>query len=69
MVVNYWTLIGAIAPLAISLVSAYRPSLVWGKLRSATDEASRKKFIRWRRIGTLAYFSVGAILLVLSFHR
>jgi hypothetical protein len=65
--VNYWTLAGAVVFLAISLLSVYRPNLVWGKPRAVRDEASRKKLIRRRQIGTLVYFFVGAVLLALSF--
>lgn len=66
MEVNYWTLAGAVVFLTVSLLSVYRPNLVWGKPRSVSDEASRQKLIRRRQIGTLVYFIVGAILLVLS---
>jgi hypothetical protein len=65
--VNYWTLAGAGVFLAISLLSVYRPNLVWGKPRSVKDEASQRRLIRRRQIGTLVYFIVGAVLLVLSF--
>lgn len=67
MEVNYWTLAGAVLFLAISLLSVYRPNLVWGKPRPVHDQAGRQKLIRRRQIGTLVYFGVGAILLVLSF--
>lgn len=67
MEANYWTLAGAVVLLTISLLSVYRPNLVWGKPRPARDETHRKKLIRRRQIGTLVYFIVGAILLVLSF--
>jgi len=65
--VNYWTLAGAVVFLAVSLLSVYRPNLVWGKPRSVHDEANRQKLIRRRQIGTLVYFIIGAVLLVLSF--
>ena len=67
MEVNYWTLTGAIVLLTISLLSVYRPTLAWGKPRLVPNEASRQRLIRRRQIGTLVYFSIGAILLVLSF--
>lgn len=67
MEVNYWTLAGGVVFLVISLLSVYRPNLVWGKPRAVRDEASRKKLIRRRQIGTLVYFFVGAVLLALSF--
>lgn len=67
MEVNYWTLAGAVVFLAISLLSVYRPNLVWGKPRTAHDAASRQKLIHRRQIGTVIYFIVGAVLLVLSF--
>jgi hypothetical protein len=67
MAVNYWTLAGAVVFLAISLLSVYRPNLVWGKPRPVTDGASQRRLIRRRQIGTLVYFIVGAVLLVLSF--
>ena len=66
MEVNYWTLAGAIVFLAISLLSVYRPNLVWGKPRPV-HKAGRQKTIRRRQIGTLVYFIVGAVLLILSF--
>jgi len=65
--VNYLTLVGAAVFLIISLLSVYRPNLVWGKPRAVRDQASRQRLIRRRQIGTLVYFLVGAILLVLSF--
>ncbi len=67
MEINYWTLAGAVVFLTISLLSVYRPNLVWGKPRLARDESDRRKLIRRRQIGTLIYFVIGAILLVLSF--
>lgn len=67
MEVNYWTLAGAVVFLAISLLSVYRPNLVWGRPRPVTDEASQRRLIRRRQIGTVVYFFVGAVLLVLSF--
>jgi hypothetical protein len=67
MEVNYWTLAGAVLFLAISLLSVYRPNLVWGKPRPVQDQVGRQKLIRRRQIGTLVYFGVGTILLVLSF--
>lgn len=67
MEVNYWTLTGAVIFLALSLLSVYRPNLVWGQPRSVPDKASWQKFVRRRQIGTVIYFIVGAVLLVLSF--
>jgi hypothetical protein len=67
MEVNYWTLAGAVVFLTISLLSVYRPNLVWGKPRVVREESSCKKLIRRRQIGTLVYFFVGAVLLALSF--
>jgi len=67
MEINYWTLAGAVIFLTISLLSVYRPNLVWGKPRPARDESDRQKIIRRRQIGTLVYFAIGAVLLVLSF--
>ena len=67
MEANYWTLAVAVIFLAISLLSVYRPNLVWGKPRPVHDEASWQKLVRRRQIGTLVYFIVGAVLLVLSF--
>ena len=67
MEVNYWTLAGAVVFLTLSLLSVYRPNLVWGKPRPVADEASRRRLVRRRQIGTLVYFAVGAVLLVLSF--
>ncbi len=67
MEVDYWTLAGAVVFLTISLLSVYRPNLVWGKPRPPGDEARRQRLIRRRQIGTVVYFLVGAVLLVLSF--
>jgi hypothetical protein len=67
MEVNYWALAGAGVFLAISLLSVFRPNLVWGKPPPVRDDANRRRLIRRRQIGTLVYFVVGAILLVLSF--
>ncbi|UCC64020.1 MAG: hypothetical protein JSV36_02875 [Anaerolineae bacterium] len=67
MEVNYLTLVGAAVFLILSLLSVYRPNLVWGKPRAVPDHAGRQRLIRRRQIGTLAYFLVGAVLLVLSF--
>jgi accessory gene regulator protein AgrB len=68
MEANLWTLIGAIVLLTLSLLSVYRPNLVWGRARPVPDEKSRQRLVRRRKVGTLVYFFVGAILLVLSFH-
>jgi hypothetical protein len=67
MRINYWTLAGAVIFLVISLLSVYRPNLVWGKPRPIQDQVGRQKLIRRRQIGTLVYFAIGAVLLVLSF--
>ena len=67
MEVNYLTLVGAAVFLILSLLSVYRPNLVWGKPQAVRDQVSRQRLIRRRQIGTLVYFLVGAILLVLSF--
>jgi hypothetical protein len=65
--VNYWTLAGAVVFLGLSLLSVYRPNLVWGQPRPVRDRARQQKLIRRRKLGTLIYFFVGAVLLVLSF--
>lgn len=67
MRINYWTLAGAVIFLVISLLSVYRPNLVWGKPRPIQDQVGWQKLIRRRQIGTLVYFAIGAVLLVLSF--
>lgn len=67
MEVNYWTLVGAVVLLAVSLLAVYRPNLVWGKPAPGLDEAGRRKTIQRRKIGSLVYFVAGAFLLVTSF--
>jgi hypothetical protein len=58
---------GGLIFLGLSVLGTYRPNLVWGQPRiPPRTEADVKRSQRRRLIGTLAYFAVGAVLLVLS---
>lgn len=58
---------GALLLLALSVVSAFRPNLVWGNpqpLRLPPEKLARLH--RRRQLGTIVLFIVGAVLLILS---
>ncbi len=60
-------LCGALLLLALSVVSAFRPNLVWGNpqpLHLPPEEFVRLN--RRRQIGTIVLFIAGAVLLILS---
>ncbi len=52
--------------LIVSLLSVYKPNLVWGRPRANLKENQRARLIRRRKIGTVVYFAIGTALLVLS---
>jgi len=63
---DYLMLAIAFLFLILSLLSAYKPNWVWGQLAPDLSEEKRSKLIRRRKIGTVVYFAIGAVLLVLS---
>jgi hypothetical protein len=65
--VNLLLAVGGLIFLGLSILGTYRPNLVWGRPRTPPrTEADVKRIQRRRLIGTLVYFAVGAVLLVLS---
>ena len=63
---NYLTLAGGLLFIGISVLSVYKPNWVWGRPPTGLSEARLRRAIRRRQIGTVVYFAVGALLLVLS---
>ncbi len=63
---DYLTLAIAFLFLIMSLLSAYKPHWVWGQLAPDLSEEKRARLIRRRKLGTVVYFAIGAVLLVLS---
>jgi hypothetical protein len=63
---NYLTLAGGLLFIGISVLGVYKPNWVWGRPRPGLTEAQVRRTIRRRKIGTVVYFAVGALLLVLS---
>lgn len=65
--VNWLTAGAGLVLLAISVLSAFHPNLVWGDptpFRLPPDRLSR--LYRRRQIGTVVFFVAGAALLILS---
>ncbi len=65
--VNWLTAAAGLLLLVISILSAFRPNLVWGDpapLRLPPDRLYR--LYRRRQIGTVVFFIAGAALLLLS---
>ncbi len=61
------TAVGGVIFLALSVLGTYRPDFVWGRPRVPPQtEADMQRLRRRRMIGTLVYFAVGTVLLVLS---
>ncbi|MCR4407058.1 MAG: hypothetical protein NUW24_09060 [Anaerolineae bacterium] len=63
---NYLTLAGGLLFIGISVLSVYKPNWVWGRPPAGLNEAQLRRAIRRRQIGTVVYFALGALLLVLS---
>lgn len=63
---NYLTLAGGLLFIGISVLSVYKPNWVWGRPPSSLTQAQLRRAIRRRQIGTVVYFAVGALLLILS---
>ena len=63
---NYLTLGGGLLFIGISVLGVYKPNWVWGRPRPGLTEAQVRRVIRRRKIGTVVYFAIGALLLVLS---
>ena len=62
-----WLLLaGAVVFLGLTVLSMVRPDLAWVKVRPDLSPERRVKLIRRRQIGTVFYFAIGAIFLVLS---
>jgi len=69
--VNYLTLTGGLLFIGISVLGVYKlgvykPNWVWGRPRPGLTQAQLRRAIRRRQIGTVVYFIVGALLLMLS---
>jgi hypothetical protein len=64
--VDYLLLVVAFLFLLLSLLSVYRPGLVWGKLPPELSAEKRIRLLRRRKMGSVVFFAVGAVLLVLS---
>lgn len=65
--VHWLTAVAGLILLAISVLSAFRPNLVWGDptpLRIPPDRLYR--LYRRRQVGTVVFFIAGAALLILS---
>jgi hypothetical protein len=63
---DYLTLAIALLFLIMSLLSTYKPNWVWGRLSPDLSEEKRARLIQRRKIGTVVYFALGAVFLVLS---
>jgi len=63
---NYLTLAGGLLFIGISVLGVYKPNWVWGRIRPGLTQAQLRRVIRRRKIGTVVYFAIGALLLVLS---
>ncbi len=63
---DYLLLAIALLFLIVSLLSTYKPHWVWGQLSPDLSEEKRAGLTRRRKIGTVVYFAIGAVLLVLS---
>ena len=60
-------LVGALLLLALSVVSAFRPNLVWGNPKPLRLPPERLlRLHRRRQIGTIVLFIAGAVMLILS---
>lgn len=65
--VHWLTAVAGLILLAISVLSAFRPNLVWGDptpLRLSPER--RYRLYRRRQVGTVVFFIAGAALLILS---
>jgi hypothetical protein len=64
---NLLLAVGGVVFLGLSVLGTYYPNLVWGQPRTPPQSQADVDRLRRRRlIGTLVYFIVGAVLLVLS---
>ncbi|MCD6553816.1 MAG: hypothetical protein J7M16_07390 [Anaerolineae bacterium] len=63
---NYLSLAGGLLFIGISVLGVYKPNWVWGRPRPGLTQAQLRRAIRRRQIGTVVYFIVGALLLMLS---
>ncbi|GAB4505910.1 MAG: hypothetical protein Kow00123_00480 [Anaerolineales bacterium] len=65
--VNWLTAGAGLVLLVISVLSAFRPNLVWGDPRPRRLPPERLyRLYRRRQIGTVVFFIAGAALLLLS---
>jgi len=61
------TFVGGVVFLLISVLSVYRPNWVWGRPKVDPEDPDQwRKMQRRRMIGTVVYFALGAVLLILS---
>jgi len=64
----YITLAGALFFIGSSILGIFKPDLVWGKPPvPITTDYQRMLLRRKRFVGTVVFFAVGVILLVLAF--
>ena len=63
---NYLSLAGGLLFIGISVLGVYKPNWVWGRPHPGLTQAQLRRAIRRRQIGTVVYFIVGALLLMLS---
>ena len=66
MQVDWLSLTGAAVFLGLTVLSMIRPDLAWGRMRPDLSPEQRVKVMRRRQIGTVLYFAIGAVFLVLS---
>jgi hypothetical protein len=65
--INLLTAAAALIMLTISILSVYRPNLVWGDPKHLRlPEAKLQRLYNRRKIGTVVFFIAGAVLLILS---
>lgn len=65
--INLATAAAALILLTISVLSVYRPNLVWGDPKRIGLPPDRlQRLDNRRKIGTVVFFIAGAVLLILS---
>lgn len=65
--VNWTIAAAALILLLISILSVYRPNLVWGNPAQLNlPDQTLRRIYRRRQIGTVVFFIAGAALLILS---
>ena len=65
--VNWTIAVAALVLLIVSILSVYRPNLVWGDPAPLhLPEERLRRIYRRRQIGSVVFFIAGAALLILS---